>query len=124
MELSELMAKHAKQVTELQFGPKIKVARHTDGWRIIVLAPAGCYVANLSDGFLYRDDSTKYKNPEFFSQDVEKVIEQAKLIMINLGHEQQVTNPECGFISKFLNPTSTGRLLAVWKEEGIEHKTS
>lgn len=120
MDDAELMAKYAANVTELRFGPKIKLCkRHRGlGWMLLVEGINGGHAMNLADGFLYStagDDV--FKNPDFFTVSLDDAILMAEALHTNLGPEGRVVDPGEGFISRYLNPTSFEKLSAYWQSD-------
>lgn len=119
------MAKYAANVTELRFGPKVKVvktSRHDDlsGWRVMVEGPVGGHILASDDGFLYRTTGNcgnPMKSKSFIFEDVVDAITHATALADNLGENGQVVDPSRGFISRFLNPDSFDSQMKYWASE-------
>ena len=112
---------HMDKITELRFGPTVKVIRTRDGtgWKLLVEGIAGGAALNFKDGFLYRanSDHNIFSNPDFCTSGVAEAIGYAVEIAANLGDRGMVVDPGRGFISKFLNPVAFDRQHDHWRSD-------
>lgn len=128
MELTEhesIVVQFAENVSSFQFGPKIRVSKHSSykgpkGWIMIVQGPVGGHMMNFTDGRLYHTnsrDKDNFADPNFYSENLFEVLSIASMLNENLGEKGQVVDFEHRFISKFLNDNSFKHLKTLWESE-------
>lgn len=111
-EIQAAIAAHFENVSRLNFGKNIVLYRHTtlkgeNVWFLSWLGPAGGWVYNPSDGFLYNSaQADKIGRNSFQSDDFLELLRIAKLLEVEANEHERPVDSMSNWHSQFLNPES------------------